>query len=68
MAEKYQGTYVGPHEKLKGHTAMIRHATHGYVVAQFNVPGLFHPNTGSPLHLGWTAFPEAHFKVEERKK
>lgn len=71
------GTYIGPIEHLRGQTALLRIATHGYVVAQFNdrsarkgtpEPFDFESPTiveipDDALGFGWHAFPEKHFQV-----
>lgn len=74
MSDKH-ATYVGPLEHLKSKGALIRTATHGCVVAQFDDTTL--TRSGKPftvaddeppadaLGYGWHAFPADHFKVDE---
>lgn len=74
------GTYIGPIEHLKGKTALLRVATHDYVVAQFDDRSLrrdtsepfdFDPPvvTALPadaLGFGWHAFPQRDFQISMR--
>lgn len=68
------GTYHGPIAHLKGKTALLRDATHGHVVAQFDDRTL--TRSGKPmtedapeppadaLGFGWHAFPASHFEED----
>jgi hypothetical protein len=72
------GTYCGPIPHLIGKTALLREATHGPVVAQFDDQRLTRsgepiPNepAGEPprdaLGFGWHAFPSEHFLEDEHE-
>ena len=74
-------TYIGPTEHLRGKLAIIRTATHGCVVAQFEDKSLTlqadqtvevqvddGPWHDKSLGFGWHAFPESHFELIPESK
>lgn len=61
------GTYVGPIAHLKGKTALLRTATHGHVVAQFDDRTLTRSGKPMPKLTVLDYEPHARFPTEQQQ-
>ena len=61
------GTYVGPIAHLRGKTALLRTATHGHVVAQFDDRTLTRSGKPMPQLTVLDYEPHARFPTEQQQ-
>lgn len=67
FGQAFYGTYCGPVEALKGHTAVLHDykGVESHVAAQFDRQGLICPVTGALLFIEWHQFDRSHFTIAE---